>query len=98
MTIARISFIASTALAVAAATACHSPPPAPPPAPVPLSDSATAALRWVGSHEGTAAPDDSVAGLAERNAIFALTAGARIIGFSELNEGTHEFPYAIRRA
>ena len=27
-----------------------------------------------------------------------LAEGARVIGFSELSEGTHEFPYIIRRA
>ena len=27
-----------------------------------------------------------------------MTAGARIIGFSELVEGTHELPYIMRRA
>jgi len=78
--------------------ACHSAPPPPPPPPVPLSDSATAALRWVESHASAFGADDSVATPAERAEIFALTTGARIIGFSELNEGTHEFPYVVRRA
>jgi erythromycin esterase-like protein len=91
----------STLLAVLAAAtlqACRSAPPPPPPAPVPLSDSATAALLWVQSHTAAFSPDDSVASPSERAAIFSLTAGAKVIGFSELNEGTHELPYAIRRA
>ena len=77
--------------------ACHSAPPPPPPPPVPLSDSAAAALQWVGAHAASFGGNDSVASGAERAAIYSLTAGARVIGFSELNEGTHEFPYIVRR-
>jgi erythromycin esterase-like protein len=91
------------ALAVAVASlgslaGCHSAPPPPPPPPVPLSDSAVAALQWVQSHAAAFGGNDSVATGAERDAIFALTNGARVIGFSEMNEGTHEFPYVLRRA
>jgi erythromycin esterase len=82
---------------IAGLAACHSAPPPPPPPAVPLSDSANAALEWVQSHAVSFGTGDSVAASAERNAIFALTSGARIIGFSELNEGTHEFPYVVRR-
>jgi erythromycin esterase-like protein len=85
-------------LAIVAAAACRSTPPVPPPAPVPLSDSAVAALGWVQTHTAPFAPSDSVASAEERARIFALTSGARIIGFSELTEGTHEFPLIMRRA
>lgn len=81
-----------------AAAACHSAPPPPPPPPQPLSDSASAALQWVESHAAPMNPSDSVASAAERNALLALTGGARVIGFTELNEGTREFTYLVRRA
>jgi erythromycin esterase-like protein len=92
------TFLLAALVATAAVEACRSTPAPPPPAPVPLNDSATAALSWVQAHAAPFAPDDSVASAAERAAIFSLTSGARIIGVSELNEGTHELPYAIRRA
>lgn len=84
--------------AALSAAACHSAPPPPPPPPVPLSDSANAAMQWVQSHAITVNAGDSVASPAERDALFTLTSGARIIGFSELNEGTREFTYLVRRA
>ncbi len=86
-------------LAIASAlAACHKAPPLPPPTLSPLSDSAIAALGWVQTHNGPFAPGDTVAGAEERARLFSLTAGARIIGFSELVEGTHEFPYIMRRS
>jgi erythromycin esterase len=84
--------------AIAVVAACHSAPPPPPPPPVPLSDAAASAVRWVDAHAAPFAPLDSVAGASERRSIVALAGDARIIGFSELNEGTHEFPYILRRA
>ncbi len=89
-------------LPLAAATfviaACRSaPPPAPVPLP-PLGDSANSALTWVQSRTGPFNQNDSVATTDERAKIFSLTSGARLIGFSELVEGTHEMPYAMRRA
>lgn len=88
-----LSLAITTALA-----ACHKAPPIPPPTLSPLSDSAIAALGWVQTHTGPFTPSDSVAGSEERARLFALTSGAKIIGFSELVEGTHEFPYIMRRA
>lgn len=88
-------------IAVASLTlvaACHSAPPPPAPAPVPLTDSAMTALSWVQSHAAAFNPADSTADASERAQIYALTSGARVIGFSELTEGTHEFPYIMRRA
>lgn len=90
--------LAFAAAVIVAFAACHSAPPPPPPAPTPLSDSAKLALAWVDSHAGAFNPNDSVADAAERARIYSLTSGARIIGFTELVEGTHEMPYAMRRA
>jgi erythromycin esterase-like protein len=93
----RLQLVFATLIALGVA-ACHSAPPPPPPPPAPLSDSANAALQWVQSHAVPFDAADSVPGAAERNALYAITSGARIIGFSELNEGTHEFPNVMRRA
>lgn len=90
--------LAAGASAVALSAACHSTAPVPVAAPLPLSDSAASALNWVQSNAGTINASDSVAGPDERARLFALASGARVIGFSEMVEGTHEFPYLIRRA
>jgi len=91
--------LAAICLCTAAVAACNKTPPAPPPAPVQLSDSAVEAVTWVQSHATGFTPDDSSRGSAsERAKIYELTAGARVIGFSELAEGTHEFPLIMRRA
>lgn len=99
--IVRTSFCAAVvalALSVAASTtACHSAPPPPPPPPRALSDSASAALRWVQSHAAQFSMSDSVMGAAERSRLIAMVGNARVIGVSELSEGTHEFPYLVRR-
>src|SRR5207302_9599063 len=77
---------------------CHSAPPPPPAPPPPLSDSASAALRWVQTHAASFQPVDSVASAQERAQLAAFVGTARIVGFSELTEGTHEFYYVVRRA
>ena len=77
--------------------ACHSAPPPPPPAPRALGDSAAAALRWVESHDAPLVLTDSTPSAEERRAIGALASGARIVGFSELTEGTSEFPEIVLR-
>src|SRR5947208_16460267 len=82
---------------VATAIACRSTPPAPVAPPPPLSDSARAALAWVQSHAQEFAIADSNASAAERARLVALAGDARIVGVSELNEGTREFPNIIRR-
>jgi len=92
---ARRALVTVSALALVAA--CHSAPPPPPPPPAPLSDSAAAALRWVDAHVTAFGATDSLATPSERGAILSLTDGARIIGISELTEGVHEFPLAVRR-
>lgn len=87
----------AASLALLAVAGCHSAPPPPPPAPRVLGDSAAAALQWVQSHDTPIALADSVPGADERRQIGALASGARIIGFSELNEGTSEFPEIVLR-
>lgn len=96
MTISSRTLAVVTAIAIIAA--CHSAPPPPPPPPVPLSDSAAAAVRWVDAHAAPFGASDSVASAAEQHNIIALAGDARIVGFSELTEGTHEFPLTVRRA
>jgi erythromycin esterase len=85
------------ATAAAAALACHSAPPPPAPPPRVLNDSAAGALRWVDAHASPFNIADSVASSAERSQLAALAGDARVFGFSELSEGTHEFPYIVRR-
>ncbi len=92
---ARVSIVVAFAFAVAA---CRSAPPPPPPAPQALNDSATAALNWVSSHAVPFNPADSLPSVGERMQLAALAGDARIVGFSELTEGTREFPLVIRRA
>src|SRR3954470_434586 len=87
------------AAAIVAASACHKTPPPPPPAPIPMTDSAVAAVSWVQANATGFTPDDStLANAPERAKLYEMTAGARVIGFSELVEGTHELPYIMRRA
>lgn len=93
---ALITLVPTTALLALAA--CHKAPPPPPPAPRVLSDSATAALQWVQAHSTAITLTDSMPGADERRQIGALAAGARIVGFSELTEGTNEFPGIVLRA
>jgi erythromycin esterase len=88
------SLAATAALLVAA---CHSAPPPPAPVVAPLSDSASAALAWVQSHAQQFVISDSVANASDRAQIVALAGDARIVGVSELTEGTREFPLVIRR-
>lgn len=85
------------AAALALAAACSHAPPPPPPAPRQLTDSESAALHWVDAHASPSAGADSTASAAELQALRAITDGARIIGVSELTEGTAEFPLLIRR-
>lgn len=79
------------------AGACHRAPPPPPPAPPALGDSAASALQWVQAHDTPIALTDSTPGPDERRQIGALAAGARVVGFSELTEGTSEFPALVLR-
>jgi erythromycin esterase-like protein len=83
---------------VAVGSACHSaPPPPPPPPPRALNDSAAGALRWVDAHAASFNIADSVASAGERAQVASVIGSARVFGLSELSEGTHEFPYIVRR-
>ncbi|HEY5062280.1 MAG TPA: erythromycin esterase family protein [Gemmatimonadaceae bacterium] len=84
--------------AIAIAAACHSAPPPPPPVIAPLSDSASAALQWVQANAVPIAVGDSSAPGADAARLAALAGDARIIGISELTEGTHQFPSVVQRA
>ena len=79
-------------------SACHSAPPPPPPAPRVLSDSAALAVAWVQSHAQQFTLGDSMPNAADRAQIISLAGDAKIVGFSELNEGTRELPLIVRRA
>lgn len=92
------TFTLALTLAALVAAACRSAPKTPPPPPPPLADSAAAALRWVDANNAPFRPVDSIASPAERDLLLSLVSSARIVGFSELTEGTHEFSYVIRRA
>lgn len=95
----RVLAVGTAFVSAAVAVACHRAPPPPPPAPpAPLSDSATAALGWANTNVSPFNASDSVASPNERAALAALAEGTRIVGLSELTEGTHEFPMAVRRA
>ena len=66
---------------------------------MPLTDAAVAAGQWAHANAVGFTPDDSTrANDPERVKLYSLTAGARVIGFSEMVEGTHELPYIMRRA
>jgi erythromycin esterase len=89
--------VALATLVLVVATACHSAPPPPPAPPPALSDSAAAALRWIESHTAALSLIDSTPRASERDALAGIAGDARIIGLSELTEGTHEFPLIVRK-
>jgi len=81
------------------ASACSSSAPArPTPLPRTLSDSAAIALAWVQTHSQQFTLGDSMPNAADRAQIISLAGDAKIVGFSELNEGTREFPLIVRRS
>lgn len=92
-----IFVVAVSGLSALAAAACAKSAPPPPPAPVALTDSAAAALRWVQGHALSIPADDSTETAEDRARAAAIAGDARIIGVSELTEGTHQFPILIRR-
>jgi erythromycin esterase-like protein len=91
-----VLFVVATT-AIAAVAGCHSAPPPPPPPPRVLNDSEAGALRWVDAHAAPFDIADSVASPAERAQLATLVGNARVFGLSELSEGSHEFPYIVRR-
>ena len=66
-------------------------------APAPLDDSSRAALRWVESHRMPLAMLDSARPAADRAPLLAFVGNARVLGVSELTEGTHEFPRIMQQ-
>ena len=77
--------------------ACRSAPPPPPTPPPVLSAHGAAALRWVNANNGAFALTDSMALDRDRRALAPIVNGARVLGLSELTEGTDEFPDIVRR-
>lgn len=72
--------------------ACRSSkPPAVEPPPPPLNEAQAAALRWVESHALPVTILDSLRPAADRAPFLDFVGDARILGVSELTEGTHEF-------
>jgi erythromycin esterase len=88
------SFLAAAAtLGIAA---CHSAPPPPPPVVIPLTGAAFAALQWVQSNANAISVSDSVTPGLDRSRLASFVGDARIVGVSELSEGTREFPTIVR--
>jgi erythromycin esterase len=65
-------------------------------APAPLDDSSAAALRWVDVHAVPLSSLDSGRAAPYGAALLAFVGNARVLGISELTEGTHEFPPIVR--
>jgi len=81
----------SVAIALAIAAGCHSKAPEVVPPPRQLSDSASAALRWVDAHAIPITVRDSTQLVIDRTPFLAFVGNARVLGVSELTEGTHQF-------
>lgn len=80
-----------TAMLVVAG-ACHSSkPPAVVLPPPPLSDAEAAGLSWVESHAIPATILDTLRPAADRAPFISFVGNARVLGVSELTEGTHQF-------
>jgi erythromycin esterase len=92
------AIVLAAATTAAVVVSCRSAPPPPPPAPKPLSEPAATALNWVQSKATAFQSGDSIASAEERALLIRLAGNARLFGFSELTEGTHEFGYIVRRA
>jgi erythromycin esterase-like protein len=73
------------------AVACHSNKPVVVLPPPPLSESAAAALRWVDTHALPLTILDSLRPVGDRTPFLTFVGNARVLGVSELTEGTHEF-------
>ena len=83
-----------TLSSVAACRGAPPPPPTPPPA---LSASSAAALKWVNANAAGFSLTDSMNLDRDRRALAPIVNGARVLGLSELTEGTDEFPDIVRR-
>jgi erythromycin esterase len=81
---------------VAALFGCQHAPPPQPLVVVPLGAAASDALQWAQSHAMAIAVADSVSPGVDRGPLAAFAGDARVVGVSELTEGTHEFPTVMR--
>jgi erythromycin esterase-like protein len=63
-----------------------------------MTASAAAALQWVNAHTGGVTLTDSMNLDRDRRALAPIVNGARVLGLSEMTEGTDEFPDIVRRA
>jgi erythromycin esterase-like protein len=90
---------ASTTASIWLATlgACRGAPPPPPTPPPVLSAHGAAALRWVNANTAGFTLTDSMNLDRDRRALAPIVNGARVLGLSELTEGTDEFPDIVRR-
>jgi erythromycin esterase len=84
------------AVFVLAVAACRRAPPPPVAAPVPLEEAGAAALTWIDQHAVQISVSDSGRASIDAAALHSFVGDARIIGVSELTEGTREFPALIR--
>jgi erythromycin esterase len=91
MSTRRSLVIISVAAALAVVTDCHSKAPEVVPPPRPLSDSAVAALRWVDAHAIPITLRDSNQLIIDRAPFVGFVGSARVLGVSELTEGTRQF-------
>jgi erythromycin esterase len=81
---------------VCSANACHSNKPEVVVPPPPLSDSAVAALRWVDAHAVPLTILEPERPAGDRSPFLTFVGNARVLGISELTEGTHEFAGIMR--
>ena len=92
-------FILAMAAALLATAGCRSKKPVVVAPPAPLDAASAAALRWIDAH-AVAFPigaEDAGASAPIVTALQSFVGGARVVGISELTEGTHEFPAIIRQ-
>ncbi len=80
----------------AAAFGCQHAPTAAAPVVLPLSQAGAIAAQWVQAHAMTVAVADSATPGVNRSALAAFAGDARVVGVSELTEGTREFPAVMR--
>ena len=91
MSIRRSFVLLSTTATLTLASACHSNAPVVVAPPRQLSDSAAAALRWVDAHAVPLTVRDSTQLIFDRAPLLTFVGNARMLGVSELTEGTHQF-------
>ena len=91
MSIRRIPLALFATATVILGSACHSNKPPVVVAPPPLSDSALAAVRWIDAHGVPITVPDSVHPVADRIPVAEFVGNARVLGVSELVEGSHQF-------